>query len=167
MRYLLDQAASTVAFGYTMGGNPARGTMPVKTADIRLDLDNIPASSVVATVDAAAARAGIVFATQAMRSPLVLYTARHPEIVFRSTRITGNVNSARIEGEITIRGVTRPITLDAQVFRQFGTEVGDRRKLSILLRGSVNRSEFGADGYPGFVGEIVTLDILTRITLAE
>ena len=81
------------------------------------------------------------------------------------TRVTGGTNRGEIAGEITIRGLTRPITLNAQLFTERGSTGFDR--ISILLRGSVSRSAFGASGYPGFVGDEVTLDILARVVRVE
>ncbi|MEV8637978.1 YceI family protein [Streptosporangium sp. NPDC051023] len=42
----------------------------------------------------------------------VLNTARHPTIVFRSTGVTGTAESFRVEGELTLVGVTRPVTAE-------------------------------------------------------
>ncbi len=51
---------------------------------------------------------------------IVLETEKYPEITFQSTNITGKLNSdggfeARIEGDLTIHGVTRRITIPALV----------------------------------------------------
>lgn len=167
VEYRLDQPASTVAFGYEMAGQPGRGAMPVKSAEIWLDIDRIRNSRVTATLDPTKARTSLFFATQAMRGPLILDTKTHPEIVFRSTRVSGTATRATVEGEITIKNVTRPITLTAQLFRERGAPAGSRDRLSILLRGQISRSAFGASGYPGFVGDTVTLDILARIDRAK
>jgi polyisoprenoid-binding protein YceI len=45
----------------------------------------------------------------------VLETSRHPEIRFRSTRVTRDGDRATVEGELTLHGVTRRITLAARV----------------------------------------------------
>lgn len=64
---------------------------------------------------------------------------------------------------MTIRGVTRPIVLAAQVFRQRDTQEGDRSRLSVLLTGTVDRRDFGADGFAQFVGPEIRIEILTRL----
>src|SRR5262245_29909350 len=50
---------------------------------------------------------------------LVLESAKYPEITFRSTNVTGMLNGAqfdaKIAGEITLHGVTKPITIPATV----------------------------------------------------
>jgi polyisoprenoid-binding protein YceI len=92
-----------------------------------------------------------------------LDAARPPEIVFQSTAVTRNGDGARIAGNITIRGVTRPITLDATIYRQAGTAAGDLSHLSVHLTGRVMRSAFGATGWADMVADEVRLDILARV----
>ncbi|MEO3868239.1 YceI family protein [Nonomuraea sp. B12E4] len=41
----------------------------------------------------------------------VLHTERHREITFRSTRVEGTAESFRVEGELTLAGATRPLTV--------------------------------------------------------
>jgi polyisoprenoid-binding protein YceI len=48
-----------------------------------------------------------------LRSEDFLHAERFPELTFRSTRISGDADSFKVTGELTIRGVTREITLDA------------------------------------------------------
>ncbi|MFD8557560.1 YceI family protein [Streptosporangium canum] len=41
----------------------------------------------------------------------ILHAERHPTITFRSTRVSGTAESFRVEGDLTIVGVTRPVTV--------------------------------------------------------
>lgn len=164
--YLLDRENSTVAFTYQMNGQPFTGRMPVNSADIMLDVDNPPNSQVSAEINAAKANAGPFYATEAMKSETVLDTAHFPMITFRSERIAGTVHKATITGLLTVRDVTERIDVDAVLYRQRGSAEGDRRNLSILMTGEIDRRRFGAGGYPAIVGPMIRLQILTRITLA-
>ena len=164
--YLLDRDRSAVAFTYLFSGNPTDGRMPVAAAELLLDLDNVPNSQISVTLDADGARAGFVFATEAMKGTSVLNTRDFPTIAFRTTQITGDLAGARVTGDLTIRGVTRQVTLDAQLFRQRGTIEGDRSRLSVLLTGQVNRNDFGASGWSGYVGPQINLNILARMNIA-
>lgn len=161
--YHLNESRSVVAFTYLFQGNTNEGRMPVKDARMELDLANVPASQVEVTLDAAGAKAGFLFATQAMKGPNVLNTDQFPEIHFRSTKITGDLRGALIEGDLTIRDVTRPVTLQAGLYRQEGTQIGDRTRLIVQLTGTVSRTDFGAGGFPGFVDDAITLNIVARI----
>jgi polyisoprenoid-binding protein YceI len=165
-RYLLDRENSTVAFTYRMNGQALTGRMPLASADIMLDVDNPPNSQVSAEIDASRADAGPFYATEAMKSESVLDTAHYPLIRFRSDRVEGTVQRARVHGLVTIRDVTERFSLDTVLYRQRGTEEGDRSRLSILLTGDIDRRRFGAGGYPAIVDPVIRLQILTRITLA-
>ncbi|NSX53924.1 YceI family protein [Parasulfitobacter algicola] len=157
--YRLDAQRSSVGFTYAFQGQPTQGTMPVRSADITLDLRDVSRSQVTVALDPSRARAGFVFATQTMKGPSILDTARFPTITFRSTRVTGTVNDARLTGDITIRGVTRPITLTAGLFQEQGVDPAQRDKLLIVMKGSVNRNDFGAGGWPDYVDERIDLNI--------
>lgn len=161
--YRLNAAQSVVGFTYMFQGNPNQGRMPVKSARMVLDLDNVPNSTVDVTLNADRAKAGFIFATQTMKGPQVLNTAQFPEIRFRSTSITGDLRGARVTGDLTVRGVTRPVTLQAGLYRQSGTEVGDRSRLIVQLTGTISRAAFGAGGFPGFVDDPIDLNIIARI----
>jgi polyisoprenoid-binding protein YceI len=165
-RYLLDREASVVAFQYDMNGQRLSGRMPVLTADILLDFDRPSQSRISAELDAAHADAGLIFATDAMHDDSVLATSRFPTIGFRSQKVEETATGALLHGALTIRDVTRPVTLEAVLYRQRGTVEGDRTKLSILMTGRIDRRDYGAGGFPQFVGPMIGLKILTRITLA-
>ena len=161
--YRLDAERSTVGFTYDFGQGDNRGTMPVKSADIRLDLRDVGASQVDVTLDATGARAGFFFATQAMKGPEVLDTPRFPVITFRSTEITGTLQAATVSGNLTVRDVTRPVTLQAGLYRQRGADPGDLDQLTVLLTGRINRHDFGASGFANYVGPMIGLRIIARI----
>lgn len=165
--YQLEADKSQVGFVYQLSGVPTVGQMPVRAARIAIDFQNLAASSVDVTLDVGKAKAGLIFATEALKARSVLDAGRHPTIRFVSTRVRPNgpgINTgARIDGQLTIRGVSRPVTLNAALFRQKGTAAGDRSRLSFRLTGAVNRSDFGASGYADLVKDRVELDIIARI----
>ena len=65
--------------------------------------------------------------------------AHHPDITFSSTRIllVGKAR-LRVEGELSMRGVTRELTLEGD-FR----DLADERRIELYLRGELNRKDFG------------------------
>lgn len=161
--YRLDAARSVVGFTYEFEGAPKEGRMPVKAAAITLDLDAVAQSRVDVTLDVTGAQAGFIFATEAMKSAKVLDARQHPTIRFRSTSVTGTLARATVRGQLTIRGVTRPVTLQAGLYRRRDSDPARLDQLLIRLTGSVSRAAFGADGFPGYVGDRIELDILARI----
>ena len=163
LKYMLEVDKSSVGFTYRFNGTPTKGTMPVAKADLIIDFAAVSNSKVNISLNVKKARAGFIFATQALRDKTVLDVAKHPEIRFTSTRISRTDQGAKVTGMVTIRGVTKPLTLSAQFYRQKGSAPKDLSKLSILLTGSILRSAFGATGYPDMVGDQIDLRILARI----
>ena len=164
--YQYDAEGSIVGFEADFGTTPIRGQMPVADITLALDFDRVAASHVEVTLDAAAARANIPFATQAMTGDSVLATTDHPEIRFESTSVRPTETGAEITGRLTIRGVTRDATLAAVLYRAPGSDPGERDDLKILITGTVSRSAFGATGFPDLVGDEVRLKILAHIRRA-
>ncbi len=165
--YLLDKERSSVSFTYRFGDAPSRGSMPVEAARIRLDPRNIANSSVSVTLRADRAEAGFFLTNRIIRGSGVLDARAHPLIRFESTRILGTLSDAVVEGNVTIRGVTRPMTLNARLFRPEGSDPGDLSRLSIRLTGAFNRRDFGADGYSALVGDEIGLRIVVRLERSE
>jgi len=165
--YAIEAAKSSVGFETDFGPDRISGTMPVTRADLVLDFANAARSTMAVTLDIAGASASFPFASQALKGPKVLDAASFPEITFASTAVRAKGDGAEVDGDLTIRGITRPVTLAAQIYRQDGFVEGDYSHLSVLLTGSVNRSDFGATGWADMVGDQVRLRILARIAVVK
>lgn len=167
VQYDLDKSSSVVGFTYYFNQDGTEGHMPVEAADLRLDLGNVSRSKIDVTLSPKRAKAGFLFATEALKGAQVLDASNHPTIRFVAREISGTIHGARVKGDLTVRGVSRPVTLAAQLFRQRGSDAGDLNKLSILLTGSLDRRDFGADGYPDLVGPTIDLRILARVNRSD
>ena len=167
-KYQLNRTESNVGFQYSVNGSPQAGTMPVQQAEIVIDRNKLQRSSVAVTLDVTGARTPFLLATRALTGPEVLDAAQFPTIHFVSRSIQlsseGKLSGgASVQGDLTLRGVTQAITLMADVFRAHGSSPDDLSNLTVRLRGSVNRSDFGASGYPDLVGDLVVLDLTAVI----
>ena len=164
VQYILDKARSRVGFGFILGGAAQTGTMPVTEARILIDPANLAASRVDVAVSVTDARTGLIFATNALTGPQMLDAARYPTIRFVSTRVKlapdGRLSGgATIRGNLTLRDKTRPIELQANLYRPQGTAADDLSELVVLLSGQLSRAAFGINGYRDLVQDQVTLDI--------
>lgn len=172
VQYTLQADRSEVGFVFALSGAQNRGSMPVRAANITIDFDAFSTSSVDVTVDVRGARTGLIFATEALKAASVLDAANHPTIRFQSTAVRPNNARAlsaggEIDGLLTIKGVTRPVTLQAALFRQQGTAEGDLSQLSFRISGQVSRSAFGATGYSDIVADTISLDIAARVIRSQ
>jgi len=166
--YILEAAKSKVGFVFTLNNNAAKGSIPIKSSNIQIDLDALQRSSVDVTLDVRKTRTGLFFATEALKGSSVLDANKFDTIRFVSTGIrlgsTGQLSGgAKITGNLTIRGITKPVTLNATLFRQRGTDAGDLSRLGFRLTGAVSRAAFGATGYSDLVDDTIQLDILARV----
>jgi polyisoprenoid-binding protein YceI len=165
--YVLEPEASTVGFAAAFGQDQITGRMPVAEADLTLDFDAVANSKVMVVLDVANARASFPFAADAMKGATVLDARAYPTIRFESTSIKSAGDGAKVKGNLTIRGVTQPVTLNARIFRQEGRDKGDLSRLTIQMTGAVNRSDFGAVGWADMVGDEVRLDIIAQIARVD
>ena len=166
--YELFSRGSKVSFIFTTSGTRQTGTVPVQTAEIAVNTANLAKSKATVTADIRNVSSGLVFITQAIKSPDLLDAERHPIVRFQSKRIKlgarGRISEgAEIDGDLTLRGVTRPITLQATLSRSAGTPPDDLSVLYIQLTGHLSRQAFGASGYAGLADDRVDLDIRAEI----
>lgn len=164
--YKLDPGASTVAFETDFGPDLITGSIPLEQADVRLDFDNLTNCTLAVALDVTGAQASFPFAAQALKGPKVLDARDHPRMTFESTLVKRAGEAADVTGNLTIRGVTRPVTLRAQLFRPQGSGEDDLGHLTVKLTGKVNRSDFGATGWSDMVGDQVRIIITARIDAA-
>lgn len=77
----------------------------------------------------------------------VLHTRSHPLITFRSTSVAGASESFTVEGDLTIRGVTRPVTVHGRLS-------GDR----LIGNATVVQSNWGIKPYSALFGQLRVAD---------
>jgi polyisoprenoid-binding protein YceI len=161
--YKMDAANSTVAFETDFGPDKITGSIPLEKADLRLDFASVTNCTVEVALDVTGAQASFPFAAQALKGPKVLAAKDHPRMTFESTSVKGAGDAAEVTGNLTIRGVTKTVTLKAQLFRPQGSSPDDLDHLTVKLSGKVNRSDFGATGWADMVGDEVRIQITAHI----
>lgn len=87
-------------------------------------------------------------------------TARYPVATFKSTglRFDGDKPVA-IDGNLTIKGVTQPVTLTVSSFRQMMHPMLKKDAIGANARAVIKRSDFNAGKSAPFVGDEVTISI--------
>jgi polyisoprenoid-binding protein YceI len=139
-----------------------RGSLSDVAATLRGDGDDLSLEGSarvdsISVVEPAAMRASVL-------GPEFFDAARHPEITFRSTAVRlGDDGEAEVDGELTIRGVTRPVAARGHYAPPRPSTFGEIA--GVQLRTSFDRREFGFDwqmelpGGGNAVGWDVRLDI--------
>jgi polyisoprenoid-binding protein YceI len=77
-----------------------------------------------------------------LRSADFLDIEKYPEIKFESTRIEGDRNEFKLVGDLTIRDVTREVTLDVTFEGQVKDPWGGER-VGFSAKGKIDRRDFG------------------------
>jgi len=67
---------------------------------------------------------------------------QYPTLNFKSTKIQGNGSEYEITGDLTIKGITKPVTLNAE-FSGLMTDPWGNTKVGLNLDGKINRKDFG------------------------
>lgn len=152
--YTLDKAHASLTFSVNhLGFSWYTARFAEFDATLQFDPADVSTASVEATIDPASLElpsppAGF---TDTLKGPEWLDTAKYPTITFKSTRVepTGE-KTARIIGDFTLHGVTKPVTLDATFNGGYaGHEMDPNARIGFSAQGAFNRSDFGiAYGVP-------------------
>ena len=174
MTWTLDPAHSSVSFSAKhMMVTTVRGVLPIREVDLEFDLDDPTASSVRAVIDATGLDTGQAPRDQHLRSADFLDTEHHPTVEFASTSIERAGERYRIHGDLTIRGETRPVVLDAAIGGIVPNLQGGRRA-AFSASTTIQREEFGLTWNVALeqggwlVGKEIAIDIeLAAVSIEE
>lgn len=100
-------------------------------------------SSVEVVIQAASIDTGDSQRDAHLRSPDFLDVEQFPEIRFRSTSVrpAGDDDRYEVVGDLTIRGVTRPVTLDVE-FEGIAVDPWGGTRAGFVASGEINREDF-------------------------
>jgi polyisoprenoid-binding protein YceI len=99
-------------------------------------------SSVQVSIDAASIDTGPVDRDNHLRSGDFLDVENHPTITFTSTAVRQVGSDYQVEGELTIRGVSKPVTLD-MTFDGLATDPWGNAKAAFSAATTINREDWG------------------------
>lgn len=127
----------------------------------RLVLDRAAkAGSVEVTVETASIGTGDPKLEEHLRSPDFFNVGKFPVMTFKSNNVKFNGEvPASAEGELTLLGVTRPLTLAISRVRCAQHPFYKKEDCGAEVTGTLKRSEFGMTKYVPLVGDEVTLRI--------
>ncbi|MGH2416846.1 MAG: YceI family protein [Candidatus Limnocylindria bacterium] len=170
MTWTLDPAHSSVTFSAKhMMVTTVRGSMKIADFDLDFDPDDHQASSVRVSLDAASIDTAQDARDQHLRSEDFLNVDEFPTIDFVSTRIErlGHDRSGRIHGDLTIRGTTRPVVLDA-VFAGVVPNMQGGERAAFSASTKIDREAFGLTWNVALEqgGWLVSKDIKIEIDVA-
>ena len=137
----VDVDHTTVEFRVRHAGvAKVRGVFGDFEGALTIDEDGTARAS--ASVDVASLDTRIAARDEHLRSADFFDVEHHPRLTFRSTSIALDGDEVRVAGELTIRGVTKPIELTGELGGTGVDEEGNER-IGLELRGSLDRRDYG------------------------
>ena len=126
--YKFDQSRSTIGFTVHQFLGTTHGKFPKFDGKIEIDREHPEKSSVVARIDIRSIDTGIVKRDNHLRSAEFFNVAKFPEMTFKSGRVrqTGE-QSGDIFGDLTMHGVTKPITLHVKLISPISNDIKETR----------------------------------------
>ena len=121
-------------------------------------------STVTATVDATSIDTGNAQRDGHVRSADFFAVETYPTWTFRSTGIRADGDAHVLDGEVTIKGVTRPVSFALEV-NGFGPDAYGGTRAGFSASATINRNDFGVDiampldGGGVVVGDKVTINL--------
>lgn len=142
--YQIDRAHSAVRFKVRhLGIANVRGTFNSFNANLSMEPGDLATLQTRARIDAASVDTDNVQRDEHLRSADFFDVETHPHIRFESTSISDvNGDSFKLEGDLTIRGITKPVALDAELL---GSAVGPdgSQRIGIEATTTIDRRDFG------------------------
>ena len=138
----IDRSHSELTFSIRHLVSRVRGQFNRWTGTITGDLDNWEAASVLVTIDGSSIDTNNENRDADLRGPDFFDVANHPNLTFRSTRIERDGERVRLTGDLTIRGVTRPIVLEGS-FNGTTRDQRGRTRAGFEVSGTINRKDYG------------------------
>jgi polyisoprenoid-binding protein YceI len=147
-----------------LGISNVQGEFTKISGQVVLDDADVTKSTVNVTIDVGSVDTRVTRRDDDLKSPNFFDAAKFPSITFKSTKITkAGDGKLTVTGDLTIKDVTKEVTLDVTGPSAVDTHMGTRRGFSASTK--INRQDFHVSADPGMVGDDITIQIDCEMTL--
>ncbi len=142
--WTFDPAHTSVSFSARhMMVTTVRGSFGTPTGKLVFDPEHPENSFVEAVIDTTTVSTGVADRDNHLRSADFLDVANFPTMAFKSTKVeVTSDDEARVTGDLTIRGVTHPVTLTVEYLGALNSPFGDKRA-GFAATAKINREDWG------------------------
>lgn len=159
--YKVDGGHTQIVFAYDhMGFTNNVGVFAEPTGTLMLDKANPSASTVSIDVPIANLKTGVAKLDEHLLKADFFDVAKFPTAKFVSTSVKAEGTGATITGNLTIKGITKPVTLDAEFYGAGSNPMNKQENVGFVATGSIKRSDFGLGYAVPVVGDAVELKII-------
>ncbi|MDH2566079.1 YceI family protein [Acinetobacter baumannii] len=167
--YKIDPTHTATVFSWNHFGF---STPSANFSDIQgvIKVDNAkPAnSSVNVTIPLSSVNTNVPALDKEFQEEAWFNAAKYPNITFKSTKVeTKDKKHFKITGDLTVKGITKPVVLDAVLNKQGEHPMAKVPAIGFNVTTSFNRSDFGLGNYVPNVGDKITVNITTEATAAS
>ncbi|MEI4487184.1 YceI family protein [Frigidibacter sp. MR17.14] len=168
-KYVLDNTHTQIVFHYDhLGFSTGYGMFAGFDGEITFDQEEPTASSVTVSFPITSLITGIDARTEHFLSPDFFGKSENKTVTFTSTAIevTGE-KTAKITGDLTLNGVTKPVVLDAALTKADTHPMANKPWAGFTATTVVKRSDFDLGMFVPYVGDDVTVEISIEAMKAE
>jgi polyisoprenoid-binding protein YceI len=145
MSWAIDASHSQVSFSVKhMMVSTTRGHFNVLSGQLHIDEAHPENSWVEAEVDAASIDTRDEKRDGHLRSPDFFDAEKYPKITFKSSNVEHvGGQDYKVTGDLTMHGVTWPVTFDAEYTGQIQKDAFGMKRAGFAIKGTINRKDFG------------------------
>lgn len=141
--YEIDTVHSELSFRIRHLVGRVAGTFNDWSGTLNLDPDHLAGGSVNVTVQTASINTLNEDRDDHLRTPDFFAVEQFPTMTFQSNRVEVWGNELKVHGDLTIRGTTRPVVLDARYLGRLGEDPWGMERVAFLATTTIDRQDFG------------------------
>ncbi len=167
--YKIDPTHTATVFSWNHFGfsTPSANFTDIQ-GTIKVDNAKPANSSVEVTIPLSSVNTNVPALDKEFQEEAWFNAAKYPNITFKSTKVeTKDKKHFKITGDLTVKGVTKPVVLDAVLNKQGEHPMAKVPAIGFNATTSFNRSAFGIGNYVPNVGDKITVNITTEATVAK
>ena len=167
--YKIDPTHTATVFSWNHFGfsTPSANFTDIQGV-IKVDNAKPSNSSVEVTIPLSSVNTNVVALDKEFQEEAWFNATKYPNITFKSTKVeTKDKKHFKITGNLTVKGVTKPVVLDAVLNKQGEHPMAKVPAIGFNATTSFNRSAFGIGNYVPNVGDKITVNITTEATAAK
>lgn len=159
--YTLDKNHSKLSFtAMHFGISHVEGRFKNFEASLKANKEDFTDAAIEMTAEAKSIDTDVEMRDKDLRSPNWLDVEKYPKIVFKSTSFKKvNDNNYKLEGNITIHGITKPIVFDVVYNGKALNPMTQKYSVGFTVTGKLIREDFnvGTELFAGVVGKEIEL----------
>lgn len=164
VQYKIDPTHTATIFSWDhLGFSTPSGNFTNIQGVINVDNEKPANSFVDVTIPVSSVNTSVTALDKEFQEEAWFNAAKYPNITFKSTKVeTQDRKHFKITGDLTVKGITKPVVLDAVLNKQAEHPMAKLPAIGFNATTSFSRSDFGIANYVPNVGDKITVNITTE-----